>query len=92
MENQKKKLKKIVYSVAKNEVYKAEDLYNELDIMNKNIINNTDIRTMRLKIMDLKAYSNNQKYSKILKYKDNLECKFFLYNKLKGTFFQEQMH
>ena len=31
MENQKKKLKKIVYSVAKNEVYKAEDLYNELD-------------------------------------------------------------
>ena len=60
--------------MTKDQVYKSEDIYKDIENLNRNKNSNNDIRKMRLKIMDINGYLKKHKNNKISKNINELEC------------------
>ena len=60
--------------MTKDQVYKSEDIYKDIENLNRNKNSNNDIRKMRLKIMDINGYLKKHKNNKISNNINELEC------------------
>ncbi len=71
MNKQKRKINKIIYSVAKDTVYKSDELLRDVEKINRNINRNGDIQKMRLKLTNRKAFSNQINYDNFYRRRDD---------------------